>query len=141
MNTTYEEGRSVEHNAAVTAQDGMAQDGAPKRPDTKRKTRKRVHYTSIPDAGLLAVPSDYSRRVHMPLKQTDFSEEPTGQAAWLRYNADNYDRAARKMRERADLVERYGGLDAYRKVQQIQKKREMLAKLEAELAEIKARHG
>jgi hypothetical protein len=112
---------------AAPSATGGSDSAAPSAPDKKAKTR--VKY-AVPETGLEAWPTDHDPKKHKPLMRGDFKDE----AVFLEHRAAQFDAQAKKLREEAEQVRKFGpgGKGKVQKLQKVQ------GELDALIAHLKA---
>jgi hypothetical protein len=78
---------------------------------TKKVKKPRVAYP-IPEGGLKAVPKDWNRKIHKPLKKRDFADE----TIYLEMRAKNLTAKAEKLRHEAKVIAAIPGNAEQRKI-------------------------
>lgn len=75
-------------------------------------------------------PSDFDPKQHVPLLRTDFENE----APWLIARAERFERAAKRMREEAELAVKFGNKEIRAQARKFKRVSEQMNKIAADLA-------
>jgi hypothetical protein len=103
------------------------------RPGTKDDSGKkakveRVEYT-VPEGGFTEIPSDFSSKIHKPLKRKDFKDE----ALWFELRAAELEAKAKRARAEADNVRKLGGVKDRAKAKRLISMQKRMAEISEQL--------
>jgi len=104
-------------------------------PKPKREAKPKTAYVSEDatmydaDGKLLRVPTDF-KKSHKPLKQGDFASPAT----FLNFKADRLEAVAKSLRNKANIIGKFGSEKEQKAAQAIQKNVEKIGELRAQLA-------